>query len=101
MKLKKGDTVQIMKGKDKGKKAQIEKVFTKEQKVLLPNLNTAKRHYKARSLSQGSEIVTLTVPVPVANVQLVCPKCGKVTRVGYEIAKNDKIRVCRKCGKAL
>ena len=75
MKLRKGDEVKVAIGKDKGKTGKIEKVFTKEDKVLIPNINLFKRHMKARSQKEPSEIKTLSKPVSVSNVSLICPKC--------------------------
>lgn len=97
MKLLKNDEVKIVAGKDKGKSGKVEKVFTKTQKVLVAGVNQYKRHMKARSQNETSEIVTITKPLPVANVQLICPKCKKITRVGYKIEKDKKTRICRKC----
>lgn len=97
MKLKKGDSVSIVRGKDSGKKGTVEKVFAKESKVLVEGVNQYKRHVKARMQGQKSEIITLTKPLPLANVQLLCPKCKKVTRVGYKMLKDEKVRICRKC----
>jgi large subunit ribosomal protein L24 len=97
MKLKKGDNVKVVIGKDKGKDGKIEKVFPKIGKVLVTNVNQYKRHLKARSQNQPSEIVTLTKPLPEENVMLICPKCHKETRVGYKIEKNVKSRICKKC----
>lgn len=97
MKLKKGDTVTIVKGKDSGKKGLVQKVFTKEAKVLVEGVNQYKRHVKGRVQGQKSEIITLTKPLAVANIQLVCPKCKKPTRVGYKFLKDEKVRICRKC----
>lgn len=97
MKLKKADNVKVIRGKDKGKTGKIEKVFPKMGKVLVSNVNLYKRHLKARSQGQPSEIVTLTKPLPEENVILICPKCHKETRVGYKIEKNKKSRICRKC----
>lgn len=97
MKLKKGDNIKVIKGKDKGKTGKIEKVFPKSKKALISNVNQYKRHLKARSQSQPSEIVTLTKPMPEANVVLVCPKCHKNTRVGYKIEKGKKLRICKRC----
>ncbi|HET9947113.1 MAG TPA: 50S ribosomal protein L24 [Patescibacteria group bacterium] len=97
MKLHKGDEVKVVTGKDKGKSAKIEKVFVKEEKVLLPEINQYKRHMKARMQGETSQIVLITKPLPVANVQLICPKCKKLTRVGYKIEKDKKVRICRKC----
>lgn len=101
MKLKKGDNVKIVSGKDKGKTAKIEKVFSKLGKVLVTGINQYKRHLKARSQNQPSEIVTITKPLSVCNVALVCPHCKLQTRVGFEIEKSGKIRVCRKCDKKI
>ena len=97
MKLKKGDNIKVIRGKDKGKNGKIDKVFPKIGKVLVANINLYKRHLKARSQAQPSEIITLTKPMPEANVILVCPKCNKETRVGYKTEKDVKSRICKKC----
>lgn len=97
MKLKKGDNVKVVRGKDKGKTGKIDMVFPKMNKVLVNNVNLYKRHLKARSQTKPSEIVTLTKPLPEENVILICPKCHKETRVGYRIEKGVKSRVCKKC----
>ena len=101
MKLKKGDNVKIVLGKDKGKEGKIEKVFGKIGKVLVTGINQYKRHLRARSQNQPSEIVTITKPLPLQNVALICPHCKVQTRVGFRIEKNDKIRVCAKCDKKI
>lgn len=101
MKLKKGDNVKIVLGKDKGKEAKIEKVFSKTQKVKVTGVNLYKRHLKARSQGQPSEIVAVTLPLSVHNVALICPHCKLQTRIGFEVEKNGKIRVCRKCKKKI
>ncbi len=97
MKLRKGDEVRIVRGKDEGKTGKIEKIFPKENKVLIPNVNLYKRHRKARSQRQSSDIVTLTKPLPVGNVKLICPKCHLPTRVGFSKEGDRKERVCKKC----
>jgi large subunit ribosomal protein L24 len=97
MKIKKGDSVKIVRGKDAGKTGTVEKVFEKEFKVLVENINQYKRHLKARSQKEPSEVITITKPLPVANMQLLCPKCKKPTRVGYVQEKDTKMRVCAKC----
>jgi large subunit ribosomal protein L24 len=97
MKLIKGDKVKIVTGKDKGKDGTVDAVFAKEAKVLVGGVNQYKRHVKSRSANQPSEIVTITKPLPVAAVALLCPKCKKQTRVGYVIEKDKKVRICRKC----
>lgn len=97
MKLRKGDLVKIVLGKDRGKEAKIEKVFGKIGKVLATGVNQYKRHLKARAAGQKSEIVTITKPLAVSNVAFVCPHCKLQTRIGFRIEKNGKIRVCGKC----
>ena len=97
MKFKKGDNVKVIKGKDKGKIGKIEKVLPKENKVLVANVNLFKRHMKARSQNQPSEIVTLTKPIALSSVSFICPKCKKESRIGYKVEKGVKSRVCKKC----
>lgn len=99
-KLKKGDKVKIMAGKDKGREGTVEKVFPKEGKVLVSGINIYKKH----SRGQGKEgkgaggIIDIVLPLSQASVALLCPKCGKPTRIGFQILTNaGKVRVCRKC----
>lgn len=97
MKLRKGDQVKVTIGKDAGKTGKIEKVFSKEGKVIVLGLNQYKRHMKARVPGQKSEIITITKPLSVSKVALICQKCKKMTRVGFKILKDEKIRICKKC----
>lgn len=97
MKLRKGDLIKVVRGKDKGKEGKIETILPKLSKVIVNNVNQYKRHLKARSQNQPSEIVTLTKPLPVTNVALICPKCHLQTRVGVKEVKGNKIRICKKC----
>ena len=97
MKLKKGDEVKIIRGKDKGKSGKIEQVFADKMKVLVNGVNQYKRHVKAKSQNQKSEIVTITKPLPISNVQILCPSCHLTTRVGYRMENDKKIRYCKKC----
>lgn len=101
MKLKVNDEVKVVSGKDKGKTGKVEKVYPKEDKVIVGGVNQYKRHLKKQVQGQESQIVTLTKPLPVFNVALICPKCGKQTRVHHVITKGKKERVCGKCGKAV
>ncbi len=101
MKLIKGDSVKVVAGKDKGKVGKVEKVYPRDGKVLVSNVNQYKRHLKKKTQNENSQIVTLTKPLPVANVSLICPKCNRLTRVGIRIEKDKKIRFCKKCDKAL
>lgn len=97
MKLKKGDEVKIVRGKDKGKTGKVDKVLIKEEKILIQGINQYKRHMKAKSQNQPSEIVTISKPLALANVQFLCPKCKLVSRVGYSTEGKKKVRICRKC----
>lgn len=97
MKLQKGDHVKIVRGKDSGKTGKVERLYAKEGKVLVEGINQYKRHVKARSANQKSEIVDITKPLSLSNVILVCPKCKKPTRVGYKLLKDGKARICKKC----
>lgn len=98
MKLKKGDKVVVIKGKDKGRHGKIEKVYPKKGRVLLPGLNIYKRHLKAQGKDKPGGIIELSRPLLAGNVMLICPKCKKQTRVGYIFdKKGKKHRVCKKC----
>lgn len=97
MKLHTGDTVKVVRGKDSGRVGKVEKLFPKESKVVVEGVNQYKRHVKAKMAGQKSEIITLTKPLPVSNVMLQCPKCKKMTRVGYKMLKDGKTRICKKC----
>jgi large subunit ribosomal protein L24 len=95
MKLKKGDKVQVILGKDRGKSGNVEKV-DKAGHVFIANVNVSKRHVRGQGQIEGG-IIDIIKPLKVSNVALVCPKCGKATRVGYLIDKEGKKRICRKC----
>jgi large subunit ribosomal protein L24 len=97
MKIKKGDKVRVIKGKDKGRESTVEKVLLKEGKVVVAGLNIYKKAVRPRQQSQKGGIVEITRPLPVENVMLICPKCQKPTRVGYNIEGDKKFRFCKKC----
>ncbi len=97
MKIKKGDKVRVVAGKDEGREAVVEKVYEKSGKVLLPKINIYKKHIKKNEKMPQGGVVEVPRPLAAAKVMLICPKCGKVTRVGYTVDKNGKFRICRKC----
>lgn len=103
MKLKKNDIVLAIKGKDRKKKGKILKVLSEQGKILVEGMNVKKKHMKPRRAGQKGQIVEVVRPFSAANVKLVCPKCGRPTRVGFKIMKNEagkktgKARVCKKC----
>jgi large subunit ribosomal protein L24 len=98
MKLRKGDTVKIVAGKDRGKQGKIEKVFPKTNQVLIPGINLYKKHVRPQGEGKPGGIIDLTKPLLVANVALICPKCKRQTRVGFQVdQKGEKKRICKKC----
>ncbi|HOX96266.1 MAG TPA: 50S ribosomal protein L24 [Candidatus Woesebacteria bacterium] len=95
-KFKINDTVKITAGKDKGRTGKIIKVSPQDQKVLVEGLNIYKKHLKAKGNEQG-KILELPRPISTASVALVCPSCGKATRVGFDASQEPKVRVCHRC----
>lgn len=100
-KIKKGDTVQILLGKDNGKSGKVERVFETKGKVLIPGMNVYKRHVGKKVTGAEGGTVEISKPLKISNVALVCPSCKKVTRIGYKIEGKNKIRICRKCKKEI
>ena len=97
--VKKGDTVIVLSGKDKGKKGKVLEVSPKERKVIVENVNMVTKHVKPRKMGEQGGIVKAEAPLYACKVQLVCPKCGKPTRVGHKVlGDGKKVRVCKKCG---
>jgi large subunit ribosomal protein L24 len=98
MKIKKGDRIRVLTGKDRGKEGQVAYALPAEGKVIVDGINVAKKHQKpTRKTTQGG-IIDKDMPMPVANVALVCPHCGKATRVGYRVDPDgSKSRICKKC----
>ncbi len=101
MKIKKGDKVQIMAGKDRGKQGEILLVLPQSEKVLVKGMNIMKRHMRARREGEKGERVEKEAPLHVSNVMLVCPHTGKPTRIGYKIEGGEKIRISKRSNKAL
>lgn len=103
IKFKVGDTVKITIGKDNGREGKIEKIYPKDGLVLVPGINIYKRHVKASAVKEGQKggVYELPRPLPFSKIALVCPKCKKVTRVGFRIVGTEKVRVCRKCKKEI
>lgn len=95
-KFKVGDEVKITTGKDKGKTGKIEKIITRENKLVVTGINVYKRHKKV-SRSEPAGIYEITRPINVSKITLICPKCQKLTRVGFIFENKTKKRVCKKC----
>jgi large subunit ribosomal protein L24 len=97
MNIKRGDNVIMLSGKDRGKKGKVLFIFPAENKVVVEGLNLVTRHQRARKQGQRGQIVHKERAVSVSAVQLICPKCGKSTRVGRKKIGKNKVRICKKC----
>ena len=98
MNIKKDDKVVVLSGKDKGKQGKVIKADPKAMKVIVEGVNVATKHQKPRKQGEEGGIIKVETPIYASKVQLVCPKCGKATRVGHKIADGKKVRICKKCG---
>ena len=99
MKIHKGDTVRVLTGKDRGKEGEVITAIPTKNKVIVAGVNTAQKHQKPRSATMQGGIIDKDMPIPVANVALICADCGP-TRVGYRFESDGtKVRVCKKCRK--
>ncbi len=113
MKIKRNDTVKILSGKDKGKTGKVLKVLLSSQskdkaRVVVEGLNLRYKHIKARRQGEKGQRIMFPAPLSVSKVALVCPKCGKTTRVGYKVleqkletTREKKQRICKKCGSVI
>jgi large subunit ribosomal protein L24 len=97
MKIRKGDNIQVIAGKDASKQGKVENVNEKRQTVHVPDINMYKKHVKKSDQFPQGGIVDLSRPLDVSKVALVCPKCNKPTRVGYQVIDGAKKRICKKC----
>ncbi len=101
MKIKKGDTVRILTGKDAGKSGKVVSVLVNERRITVEGLNVYKKHVRPKREGEKGQIVDVVRPIDVSNAALVCPSCHKSIRVGYRVGDKSKIRYCRKCGSAI
>ena len=101
MRIKKGDNVEVLSGNDKGKKGEVLEILPKDNKVVVKGVNVRKKHVKPRKQGDEGGIISVECAINSSKVNVVCPKCGKATKVGYSEEKDKKIRVCKKCGAKL
>ncbi len=99
-KIKKGDTVKILTGKDKGKTGEVTQVLPKEDRVIVAGVNVVKRHQRPTQTSAGG-IEEKNAPLHISNVALVDPKSGEATRVGFKMDGDKKVRVAKKSGEVI
>ena len=102
--VKTGDTVKVITGEDKGKTGKVQKVFPETGRIVVEKVNMVKKHQKPRGQGMPGGIVEQEAPIDASNAMLVCPKCGKATRVGHKYLDGEakpsrrKVRVCKECG---
>ncbi|HEY8170316.1 MAG TPA: 50S ribosomal protein L24 [Candidatus Limnocylindria bacterium] len=106
MDVRKGDTVLVLTGKDAGKRGTVERVQKTKRGfgVVIPGINMAKRHQRARSRTQAGGIIDIPVPLHLSNVQVVCPRCNQPTRVNHGRLEGEharSTRVCKRCGEQI
>lgn len=101
MKIHKGDTVKVMMGRDKGKSGKVTHVYPKLNAVKIEGVNEFKKHKKARTATESSEIITISKPLAVSKVSLIDEKSKKPTRVGYKTEKSGKTRISKKSGQKI
>lgn len=98
MKVKKGDTVQVLSGNYKGKTGEVLEVMPKQEKVIVKGINIRKKHVKPRKQGDEGGIISVEAAIHTSKVNVVCPKCNKPARIGYKMEKDGKVRICKKCG---
>lgn len=97
MRIKKGDNVIMLSGKDRGKKGKILLAFPDSAKVVVEGLNLIKKHQRPKAQGQKGQIIQKERAVSVSAVQLVCSKCGRASRTGHKMSGDKKVRICKKC----
>ncbi len=96
--VKTGDTVVVINGKDRGARGKVMQVSPKEGKVIVEKVNVVKKHVKPRKMGEQGGIIEAEAALYACKVQLVCPKCGRPTRIGHVVENGKKMRVCKKDG---
>ena len=103
--VKTGDTVVVISGKDKGKQGKIQKAFPAEGKIIIEGVAMVKKHQKPRGEGMPGGIIEKEAAIPACKVMLVCPACGKATRLAHTFVEKDgkqvKVRLCKKCNKPI
>lgn len=98
MKIKKGDTVKIISGKDRNKTGKVTNALIKEGKIVVEGINISKKHSRPKKQGQKGQIVQIAMPINISNAMIICAGCNKTTRVSKKMVGNKMVRVCKKCG---
>jgi large subunit ribosomal protein L24 len=101
-KIRRNDTVQVMTGKDRGRRGEVRQVITEKQRILVTGANMVHKHRRARTQLEPSQILTVEAPLHVSNVRVVCSACDKAVRVGFRLLEDGrKVRFCKQCDEAI
>jgi large subunit ribosomal protein L24 len=98
MKIKKGDNIMVISGKDRGKKGKVLGVFPKENTAVVEGVNLRKKHSRPKKEGQKGQVIQVPMPMNASNIMLICSSCNKPRRAGYKVFENKKTRICKKCG---
>ena len=101
MKIKKGDTILVISGKDRGRKGKIIEVLPKEGRIAVEGVNLVKKHIRPKKSGEKGKIVSLPALFSVSKAKIICPKCGEACRIGYKIEGEKKYRICKKCNQEI
>lgn len=101
MKVKVNDKVQVMTGKDKGKIGKVTQILPSMKKVVIDGVNTMYKHIKSQKKGEKGQRVEFNGPVAISNVRIICPRCSKPSRIGWQVSGKEKSRVCKKCKEVL
>ena len=102
MKIRKGDTILVIRGKDRGKRGKVRLAFPREEKIVVTGINMIKRHSRARGMVRQAGIIEREAPLHISKVMLVCTKCDRPTRVGFRFLEDrKKVRICHKCNEVI
>jgi large subunit ribosomal protein L24 len=96
-KIKKGDTVQVIQGKETGKRGKVLRVLPEDGRVVVERVNFIKRHVRPSQKNPGGGVIEREGGIHISNVQLVCPGCGQAARVGVRVEGDERVRYCKKC----
>jgi len=97
MKIKQGDTILVIKGKDKGKKSKVLRGMPSKGMILVESVNMKKVHKRPKKEGEKGQVVEVPYPLNASKVKIICPKCNKPSRIGYKVEEDKKYRVCKKC----
>ena len=101
MRIRKGDTVLVISGKDRGRKGKVRSSLPRKGKVIAEGINVVKKHARPIHGARQAGIIEAPTPIYVSKLMLICPQCGNPTRVGFKVLPDKKVRLCRRCGEVI